>query len=109
MKIQLPKILEKYIEASNEKDVKKFVSCFASSAIVHDEGELRTGIDQISEWFLKTRSKYNFTTEALQCEESKDGVVLTAKVTGTFPGSPINLRYNFKMQSGLIEQLRIVQ
>ncbi len=108
MKTKLPKLLEKYVQASNENNVKKFVSCFASSASVHDEGELRTGIDQISSWFVKTRRKYKFKTEPLHFEDHKDSAVLTARVTGDFPGSPINLSYKFRFKSGLIEELSIL-
>lgn len=106
--MKLPKVIENYVKASNESDMKNFISCFSKTATVLDEGETHTGHNDIKSWFTKTRSKYKFKTEPLEIVEKDDHFIMKAKVTGTFPGSPVVLSYRFQLNSELIQDLRIV-
>jgi ketosteroid isomerase-like protein len=108
MKLKLPKVIETYVQASNESDLPNFISCFTDTATVFDEGEIRMGHSEIKKWFAKTRSKYQFKSEPLEITENKKHVIIKAKVSGTFPGSPITLSYRFEIKAGLIQDLRIV-
>jgi ketosteroid isomerase-like protein len=108
MKVKLPKIIETYVQSSNESDLPNFIACFAEKATVLDEGELRTGHSEIKKWFTKTRSKYQFKSEPIDGKEDGKFFTLQAKVTGTFPGSPVTLSYRFQIKEGLIQDLRIV-
>ena len=107
MKNQLPKLVDSYIRASNQTDVKAYVSCFTDTATVSDDGETVTGRHAIGDWFAETQKKYDSTTEAIEVKESADKIVLTAKVSGTFPGSPLKFDYHMRLKSGLIDNLRI--
>jgi len=109
MKLKLPKIIGAYVKASNDSDMEKFISCFSDQATVLDEGETRKGHEAIRKWFTKTRTEYQFKSEPISIEGNNEFIIMTAKVIGTFPGSPINLKYQFKVTSGLIDDLRIVQ
>jgi hypothetical protein len=108
MKLKLPKILETYIQASNDSDLQNFISCFSETATVYDEGETRRGHSEIKKWFNKTRSQYQFKSEPLEFEESGEHIVLKAKVSGTFPGSPVTLSYQLQIKADLIQDLRIL-
>lgn len=107
MKIQLPKLIEKYIQASNNADKESFISCFSTNAIVFDEGVKVSGHTAIEKWFIRTRNEYKFKTDPIKIKENGDLVVLTAKVSGQFPNSPVTLDYFFKIQSDKIQSLEV--
>lgn len=107
MKLDIPTIIDTYLKASNASDLKAVLSCFTDTATVLDEKNIITGHDAITEWFKKTRSKYQFKSIPIAIQGKGEKVRLTARVSGTFPGSPINLDYDFIIVSGLIQDLRI--
>jgi hypothetical protein len=43
MSMNLPPIIQKYIDASNAPDVESILACFADDAVVRDENETRRG------------------------------------------------------------------
>ncbi|MCP2029829.1 hypothetical protein L1276_005023 [Flavobacterium sp. HSC-32F16] len=45
--------------------------------------------------------------ESLNFEGDSEKGILKAKVSGTFPGSPLILTYNFKLQNEKIQSLKI--
>lgn len=55
----------------------------------------------------KTSGKYHHRTDATAVEEVADRTVVTARVAGDFPGSPIDLRYRFKLAGHQIAGLEI--
>lgn len=108
MKVKLPTIIERYIKASNEADLKTFITCFNNTATVLDEGETIVGHKAISNWFTRTRTKYQFKSEPINIKNEGENIILVAKVSGNFPGSPVILDYYFKIKSELIEDLKIL-
>lgn len=108
MSLKLPQILETYLKASNNSDLGTFISCFSETATVLDEGETIQGHEAITKWFTKTRKKYQFKSEPVSIENTRNGAVLTALVSGNFPGSPVTLNYSFTIDSGVIQDLRII-
>ena len=52
MKIKLPQIIEKYVDASNRHDVKSILSCFSADAFIRDEGEELRGKEAIEGWIV---------------------------------------------------------
>lgn len=82
-------------------------ACFNQGAVVRDEKRERQGISAIREWAAEVSEKYHPTVEALDVVETKGGTVLTGRVSGNFPGSPIELRYAFTLSGGRIERLEI--
>ena len=107
MKIKLPKIAENLVQASNDKDVAKYLSCFTESAVYADNGENETmvGKKEIEKNFKEM--KYEVFAEPTYIEETPGKITMRVKATGNFKGSPLNFEYHMKLQSGLIQDLKI--
>lgn len=99
--------LSKYFQAGNSRDLEAFLSCFQADATVEDESATHQGLEEIGRWFRDTRSKYEFTAEVLRFVEENGETVVTCRVSGNFPGSPVDLDYNFTMHGDRIARLRI--
>ena len=107
MKTQIPDIIETYFRASNADDIEKLVSCFSMDAAVTDENETHHGAAAIKAWAVSVRKKYQFKTEVLRAAQKPDAVIVTAKLSGTFPGSPVNLDFKFGLKGDAISALEI--
>lgn len=103
----LPKPLQTYFAAANAQDREAFLACFAKEAMVRDEGKARQGRDAIAEWNDWAIRKYNCRYKVLKCDPTETGAGITARVSGNFPGSPIELTYKFTLENGLIRELEI--
>jgi ketosteroid isomerase-like protein len=100
-------LLEDYFKAADVHDVQKALACFADDACVHDEGNEHRGKQQIKRWMEATNAKYDTRLAVLSLEIIGDEVAAAVSVSGTFPGSPITLRYVFTFDAGKISSLRI--
>jgi hypothetical protein len=108
MTFQLPHVLDRYFEVQNAHDVEAIVACFAPDAAVRDEGHDIVGVDAIRSWQRTAIEKYRFTAQPIESRVEAEGAVVVAKVSGTFPGSPVNLTYHFGLSpDGRISTLRI--
>lgn len=105
--LNLPPVLEAYFSAQNAHDIDRLVACFAEDAKVRDEGEDIVGRAEIRKWKEKTSAKYKISVEPLRVAEANGRHSVTAKVSGTFPGSPAELTYNFDLVDGLIATLEV--
>ena len=80
---------------------------FAPDAVVADEGHRHVGHAAIDAWWRDVTAKYQAVAEPLEVS-TKDGAhVVRAKVTGTFPGSPITLTFAFRLKNDRIAALEI--
>ena len=107
MNVNLPEIIQEYLDASNAHDVKAILSCFSDDALVHDEGKDFQGKKLIDDWIVKTIEKYKFQFKPLSAKSDDAKVVVSIEVSGTFPGSPVNPDYHFSIQGGKIRSLAI--
>lgn len=107
MSIALPPPLDTYFTAVNAHDADRIALCFAPDAVVHDEREDRIGRAAIRTWADETGRRYRHSVEVLAGESAAGGVSVTGRVSGDFPGSPIELRYDFTLSDGLIRRLEI--
>jgi hypothetical protein len=80
---------------------------FTKEAVVTDEGRTHSGHAAIAAWKLDASTKYSYTSEPVGLEETSSGYVVTSRVTGNFPGSPVDLRYAFRLERGKIAFLEI--
>src|SRR5882672_7836056 len=96
-----------YIAAANAQDVEGVAMSFSDHAIVRDEGKSREGIGAIREWAIEVSRKYRPTVEALDVAHADGKAVVRGRVSGDFPGSPIELRYVFTLKGGKIDRLEI--
>jgi len=107
MAIRLPRIIKKYVDASNAHDVQSILSCFSENAVVRDEGETLHGRKAIEDWITRTIEKYKFHFNPLRIKDDNAEVVIAMEVSGTFDGSPITLDYHFTIGSDKISSLAI--
>jgi hypothetical protein len=107
-RIGLPEIVARYVAAQNRHDIDAMLACFAPDARVHDEGKAMAGVNAVRAWIGETSAKYRVALAPQSCERDSGGATMVAKVTGTFPGSPIDLTYRFGFSAdGRIASLEI--
>jgi len=108
MNTKLPEALERYFRAVNEQDLDGMLAAFAEDAVVKDEGKTRRGQKAVREWIEEVTEKYHPKFELADVvDEGAGATVVTGLVSGTFPGSPVRLRYAFKIDAGKINRLEI--
>ena len=103
----LPKPIALYVLAENSGDTSLFDQCFADSATVRDENETHEGLADIKEWKTETKRKYQHTIAPLSIIEKDGAFVVTNRLTGNFPGSPIELEFVFTIRNDKIVSLEI--
>jgi hypothetical protein len=107
MAIHLPRPIETYFESDTARDAEALATCFAADATVHDEGRTHEGIAAIRAWKIEARRKYEYTVEPLQAAQRDGQNVVTARVAGNFPGSPVTLAFIFRLKGENIVSLEI--
>ena len=106
MSIKLPEPIDAYFEA-DKGNSEAVAQCFTENAVVKDEGHTYNGLAAIKQWKTDSSNKYTYTVAPFACEE-KDGItIVTSRVTGNFPGSPVDLRYSFRLECSKIASLEI--
>jgi ketosteroid isomerase-like protein len=107
VKTSIPAVIESYFRASNADDIETLVTCFSPEATVNDENQTHRGTAEIKAWAIKVRKKYKFKTEILRAAPSSGVTIVTAKVSGSFPGSPVDLDFKFALNRNKIMSLDI--
>ena len=105
--MKLPKVITDLIAAQDKYDSKAFTENFSDDAIVHDEGKTYHGKTEIRQWNEMTNAKYKTKYEPLEVTTEGDKITLTAKISGTFPGSPAIIKYHFEAKNDKITSLHI--
>ena len=108
MSIHLPHAIDVYVNAENSGDVEALSECFAPNATVHDERHTYVGLAAIKEWKAETKRKYQHTIEPLASDQKEGKTVVTNRLTGNFPGSPIELEFVFTLEGEKIVSLEIL-
>lgn len=102
-----PKVIEDLIKAQNDLDSAAYAECFTESAVMFDEGKWHEGKKAIEELIEHANKKYGSVMKPLALTGSEASPVLSAEVSGTFPGSPIVLSFHFDLADGLIRSLKV--
>lgn len=105
--MNLPKVITALIDAQASADSVKYATCFSETAVVFDEGKHHEGQKAIKKWFQSTSDKYRTVHKALAYTGNDKIGILTSEVSGTFPGSPIVLKFHFSFANERIEKLEI--
>jgi hypothetical protein len=105
--MNLPNVISDLIAAQAKFDSKTYAERFSQTALVFDENETHKGRNEIEKWNEKTNEVYRIQLEALEFLVTETTNILTTKVSGTFEGSPIVLKYHFELKGGKIESLKI--
>ena len=108
MPADLPTPIAIYIAAANGDDTEALPQCFAESALVRDEGKTIEGLAAIKEWMAETKQKYQHTIEPLASTQKDGKTIVTNRLTGNFPGSPIELEFVFTLDRDKIAALEIL-
>jgi hypothetical protein len=107
MTLSLPRPIDAYFASENAHDSAALEQCFASDARVRDESKTIRGLDAIRAWRTETGRKYSHTVEPLAMSEQDGKIIVTGKVSGNFPGSPVNLTHIFELAGDRIASLEI--
>lgn len=106
MNTELPPPIAAFFQAHNTRETDDFNALFTSDALVTDEGHEYRGT-AIKGWIDRATAEYKPNAEVTDLTQVDDKIVVTAQVSGTFPGSPIQLRYNFTLKDDRIAALAI--
>ena len=107
MTLDLPQPVVAYFTA-DRGDSEAVAACFTEDAVVKDEGHTHQGRAAIKQWKADASAKYQYTIEPFACERKDGKIVVTSRLTGNFPGSPVNLRFSFRLEGDKIESLEII-
>jgi len=108
MDVELPRAIATYVATENSGDTEALAQCFAEDAVVRDEGQTIEGLAAIKRWKAETRKKYQHTIEPLASTQKGDKTIVTNRLTGNFPGSPIELQFVFTLDGDKIVSLEIL-
>lgn len=103
--MNLPDIVTELVKAQNEFNSGAYADCFTENAEVFDEGKTYTGKTEIENWIDKANNEYRAKMKPLDYNGPQN--ILSAEISGTFPGSPIVLKYHFHLSDGQIKSLKI--
>ena len=107
MPISLQPPVSTYFEASNAHDPDAVAALFTDDARVHDERQDHRGREAIRGWAEETFRQYQMLQTPRAAREDGGATVVTTEVSGTFPGSPIELDFRFVLEGERIRELRI--
>jgi len=107
MSVDLPKPIATYF-AADKADGEAVARCFTRDGFVKDEGHTYQGTAEIKQWKTVTSTKYVYTSEPFAFQQQDAIFVVTSRLTGTFPGSPVDLRYFFRLEGDKIASLEIL-
>jgi ketosteroid isomerase-like protein len=108
MNVDLPTPIATYVAAENRGDTEALAECFAEDAVVRDENQTIEGLAAIKQWKAETRKKYQHTVEPLASIQKDGKTIVTNRLTGNFPGSPIELEFVFTLDGDKIASLEIL-
>lgn len=107
MSLYLPEPINTYF-AADANDSEALARCFTDHAVVKDDGHTYTGLAAIKQWKTDSSRKYTYTSEPFACADVGGKTIVTSRLTGDFPGSPIDLRYIFGLEGDKITSLEII-
>jgi len=103
----LPEVVTRFLAAANRCDAGRVAACFAPHATVRDENRDYVGRAAIRAWVAESCQRYRPTFTPLRSFVGPRRVGLAVAVSGQFPGSPVTLDYDLRLQTGKILTLTI--
>ena len=107
MNVIVPNPVATYLAADKAKDTEMLGECFREDAVVRDEGREHRGVAAIKAWHREANAKYRYVLEPIEASASGPRVVVRARVTGDFPGSPIEPQFSFVISDERIVSLEV--
>ncbi|RYG26539.1 nuclear transport factor 2 family protein [bacterium] len=109
MSMNLPESIANYLRSKSADAPSDSSASFTPDAVVIDKGEdaQYEGRDAIRQWMTGQVAGYSVKTEVTGVVEQGEETVVTALVSGDFPGSPAEFQYRFTLRDSLIFRLVI--
>jgi hypothetical protein len=107
MAIRLPPAIEAYFKADRTGCPDAIAASFTADGIVRDRGMTHRGRDAIRHWMVEALKQYSYTAEPFYIVTENGKIQVTAHTVGTFPGSPIDLRFFFVLAGDKVAELEI--
>src|SRR5712675_2986281 len=95
--------LASFVKANNDRDTDSVAACFSRGAVVDDDGQIMRGTDEIRQWVAELFRKFQYVVAPTNVRELENGAILTATITGNFPGARVSLDYNCRTLGDKIE------
>ena len=108
MPLDLPQPVAAYFTADREEGGDAVARCFTENAVVKDEGHTYHGRAAIKQWKADASAKYQYTSEPFACEWADGKIIVTSRLAGSFPGSPVDLRFFFGLEGDKIASLEVI-
>ena len=107
MSVELPAPIARYFTADLDPNPQAIADCFSDRAIIRDKNQVHTGPDEIRQWKVDYSKKYIAISTPISVAQDRGRAVVTCHVEGNFPGSPVDLRFFFRVEGDLISELEI--
>jgi hypothetical protein len=107
MSLELPGAIAAFFAAQSGDGREGLDQHFTHDAVVRDEGRTMEGLKAIHEWRAETKRKYQHTIDPLSSVQKDGTTIVTSRVAGNFPGSPVDLQFVFKLEAEKIASLEI--
>ncbi|HZZ91027.1 MAG TPA: nuclear transport factor 2 family protein [Usitatibacter sp.] len=106
MNTHLPPVIAAFFQAHNTGETADFNQLFTLDARVTDETHEYRGA-AIKAWIEGAIAKYKPVADVADLAEVDGQIIATARVSGSFPGSPAQIRYRFTLRDDKIAALTI--
>ena len=104
--LSLPEPIAAYF-AADTRGPDHVAQCFTPDAVVKDDGHTYLGREAIKAWKAAADAKYSCTTQPFSLALMEGVHAVHAHVAGNFRGSPIDLKFFFRLERGLIANMEI--
>lgn len=105
--MKLPNVVQDLIKAQDNFDSVAYANLFSETGVMYDEGKTHTGRKEIQKCIAEANKKYRTIMKPVGYTETGNQGTLSAKISGTFEGSPIVLKFHFEIKEGLIQSLKV--
>ena len=107
MSISVAGPISAYLNAKNERDVDAMMAQFDDHACVKDEGHEHDGLPAIRSWLEGVTRKFSVAVDVQDVTDSSGRTIVSAIVSGDFPGSPVPLNFTFTLSGSKIARLEM--
>lgn len=98
-------LIDTYFALAARTDAEPYFALFADDATVTDDGRTWTGLAEIRAWRVEV-PLVRYTVRSI--EPTTGGELARVEIAGDFPGSPVELSFDFEFTGdGTISQLSI--
>jgi hypothetical protein len=104
--LNLPEPIAAYFDA-DQRGGEAVARCFTKQAVVKDEGQTHAGLEAIKAWKTAASARYAYASNPLAVEEKDGRYIVTSRLTGNFPGSPVDVRFAFRLERRKIASVEI--